>query len=148
MSNNLWTVSRYLRYVSITLLSIFRISSPFRQIWHVFFLLSNKLQFKATPDGDWTADPQFNWSFITSLAGIEQSTPLVKWSIQTRTLHLIFSFMQTVAKLCADANYYFTHSFNSASGSRAFRRALTLWATRVGLHYSAICGWLQHQSVK
>ena len=42
-------------------------------------------------------------------------------------------FLQTVADLCADAHYYFAHSFNFPWGNQCpVRRALTPRATRIG----------------
>ena len=82
---------------------------------------------------DWTADTSgqvINLNINTAFKCI----PHILGSLQ---------LLQTVAELYAYAHYYFAHSFNSPSGSKVssmcpVRRALTPWATRVGLKVRAV----------
>ena len=89
--------------------------------------------------------PSFERSFITALTGdwtIDTSGKVINLNTNTTfkcVPHILgyLQFLQMVAALCANAHYYFAHSFNSPWGSKAssmcpVRCALTPWATRVG----------------
>ena len=76
---------------------------------------------KSTSSGD------FERSFITAMTGdrtADTSGQVINFNTNTAfkcVPHILgnLQFLQTVAELCADAHYYFAHSFNSPRGSKA-----------------------------
>ena len=85
------------------------------------------------PTGKANSSSPTDWTFDTSgkVINLNMNAAFM--------LHILenLQFLQTVAELYADADYYFAHSFNSTLGSKAsslclVRCALTPWATRVG----------------
>ena len=72
-------------------------------------------------------DPPYKRSLVTTLVGDRTATPsgqVINLNMNTALKcvpHILGSLqlLQTVAELCADAHYYFAHSFNSPRGSKA-----------------------------